>query len=375
MTEHSPIYVTSPGLPPFNEYVDEIRDIWDTGILTHQGPKYQALEKRLEEYLDMPFTPLFANGHLALQIALRALGLTYGEVITTPFTFASTTMAIVECGLTPVFCDIDESDYTLDPNKIEKLITPHTKAIVAVHVYGMPCHVEAIERIAKQYGLYVIYDAAHAFGEVYRGENIAHFGDISMFSLHATKVFNSVEGGVLAFKDELLLRNVCAIRQFGEVAHSPDSELIGTNAKMTEIHAAMGLCNLRHLPEYIEMRRRVYSVYEEAFADAEGLRTLQYPSELTPNYAYYPVLFDGSFGVSRDVVAEALEHEGVFARKYFYPLTSDFSAFRGRFPIQDTPIAHSVSERVLCLPLHPLMTPEDAARIAGLVLAAKRSLR
>lgn len=369
MPTSSPIYVTSPGLPPLNEFVQEISSIWETGILTHQGPKYQQLEQDLEQYLEVDHAPLFANGHLALQVAFRALGLTSGEVITTPFTFASTTMAIVECGLTPVFCDIDPIDFTIDEHKIESLITPNTKAIVPVHVYGVPCHVEALEDIARKHDLYLIYDAAHAFGETYRGKNIAQYGDISMFSLHATKVYNSVEGGVLAFNGhDNLLNKICAIRQFGEIAHNPDSELIGTNAKMTEIHAAMGICNLRHLHEYIDARRKAYLAYEEVFDACSSISTIKYPDQLVPNYSYYPILFSEKCNIGRDDIADCLSKESIYARKYFYPITSEFTAFKGRFPIQKTPIAESVSERILCLPLHPRMTPDDAKRIARLIL-------
>lgn len=369
MPSSSPIYVTSPGLPPLDEFVQEIASIWESGILTHQGPKYRQLERDLEQYLRVDHAPLFANGHLALQVALRALGLTSGEVITTPFTFASTTMAIVECGLTPVFCDIDPTDFTIDESKIEALITPNTKAIMPVHVYGLPCHVEALEDIARKHGLYLIYDAAHAFGETFRGKAIAQYGDMSMFSLHATKVYNSVEGGALAFNGhDGLLAKICAIRQFGEIAHSADSELVGTNAKMTEIHAAMGICNLRHLSEYIDARRKAFLVYKGAFASCPSITTITYPADLDPNYAYYPVLVSGSCAISRDDIADALAKEDIYARKYFYPITSEFTAFRGRFPIQETPIAKSVSERILCLPLHPQMTPDDAKRIARVVL-------
>ena len=280
-------------------------------------------------------------------------------------------MAIVECGLTPVFCDVDPADFTIDERKIEALITPQTKAIVPVHVYGVPCHVEALGDIARKHGLYLIYDAAHAFGETYRGKGIAQYGDMSMFSLHATKVYNSVEGGALAFNGQgELLEKICAIRQFGEVAHSANSELIGTNAKMTELHAAMGICNLRHLGEYIEARRQAYLAYEEVFDSCEVLTTITYPAGLKPNYAYYPILISEESSVSRDDVANALEQENVYARKYFYPITSEFTAFKGRFTIQETPIAKSVSERILCLPLHPRMSPDDARRIARITLRA-----
>lgn len=370
MSFSSPIYVSSPGLPPIEEYFAEIQSIWDTRILTNQGSKYQELQASLEDYLNIEHAPLFANGHLALQTALRALGLTSGEVITTPFTFASTTMAIVECGLTPVFCDISPDDFTLDEFKIEALITSQTKAIVPVHVYGFPCHTDAIEDIAKRHNLFVIYDAAHAFGETYFDKNIAQYGDISMFSLHATKVFNSVEGGVLCFngRDDLYDR-VCAIRQFGEINHSADSELIGANAKMTEFHSAMGICNLRHIDEYIDARRDAYFAYCEAFSDFPYIQVPKYPKGLKPNYAYFPIVISQNSPVKRDAVIELLEQNNVFARKYFYPLTSTFSAFHNLFPIQETPVAQSISERIICLPLHPQLSSDDATQIAKLILS------
>ena len=370
MSFSSPIYVSSPGLPPIEEYFAEIQSIWNTRILTNQGSKCQELQASLEDYLSVEHAPLFANGHLALQIALRALGLSSGEVITTPFTFASTTMAIVECGLTPVFCDINPDDFTLDEFKIEALITPQTKAIVPVHVYGFPCHTDAIEDIAKRHNLFVIYDAAHAFGETYFDKNIAQYGDISMFSLHATKVFNSVEGGVLCFngRDDLY-NKICAIRQFGEINHSADSELIGTNAKLTEFHSAMGICNLRHIDDFIDARRDAYSAYCEVFSDFPYIQVPKYPKGLKPNYAYFPIVISQNSPVKRDAVIELLEQNNVFARKYFYPLTSTFSAFHNLFPIQETPVAQSISERIICLPLHPQLSSDDATQIAKLILS------
>ncbi len=369
---HSPIVVSSPALPPFDEYVDEIRSIWDTHILTHQGPKYQQLESEIARYLDVDHAPLFVNGHLALQTGLWTLGDDKGEVITTPFTFSSTTQAIVGCGFTPVFCDIDPVSWCLDPNKIESLITSKTKAIVGVHVYGVPCDIDAIQSIAKKYGLAVIYDGAHAFGESINGKGIGSFGDMTMFSLHATKVFNSGEGGCLTFgKNEELYNEVCSLRQYGAY-HTDKVEYMGTNAKLTELHAAMGICNLRHVDEYIDARKAVFLVYENMFDGVNGLQRLSYPSNLTPNYAYYPIVIDEKkFGASRDDIVAILQSINVIARKYFWPLTSSFDYYKGRFDIQETPIAKDVSERVLCLPLHPNLSIDEARRIAMAVLGAR----
>lgn len=364
-----PVYVTSPALPPFDEFITEIRSIWDSGILTNQGPKYRALEYQLRSYLDVDYAPLFSSGHLALEVAIKALDLGGGEVITTPYTFASTTLAIVNCGLTPVFCDINPSDYTLDESKLDLLLTPRTKAIIPVHVYGIPCHIEEIQAFADRHGLYVIYDAAHAFGETYNGRSIASYGDVSMFSLHATKVYNAVEGGLLAFNsDNHFYEKVCALRQFGEISHSPDSAYLGTNAKLSELHAAMGICNLRHIGEYVGKRRAIFSVYQDAFSGNANVKTIQYPRNLTPNYAYYPILISKDSPNDRDEVASILERSNVYARKYFYPITSSFSAFHGLFPVDSTPIARDISNRVLCLPLHPKMDIDDAERIAWIVL-------
>ncbi|MBR3160274.1 MAG: DegT/DnrJ/EryC1/StrS family aminotransferase [Atopobiaceae bacterium] len=367
-SKSSVIPVTSPALPPFEEFVEEIRDIWDSHVLTHQGPKYHLLEEAIRDYLSVANAPLFANGHLALQVAFWSLGLTSGEVITTPYTFSSTTQAIVGCGLTPVFCDIDPRTLCIDASKIEELITPKTKAIVGVHVYGTPCDVKAIEDIAKRHGLKVIYDAAHAFGETFDGVGIGNFGDISMFSMHATKVFNTVEGGCLTFNDDELYSVATAIRQFGCYG-TDETQYVGTNAKLTELHAAMGLCNLRHIDESIARRKAAYRVYQAAFDAIPGIQTVYYPESLKPNYAYYPVLFDEEvFGKSRDQIADELEQRGIYARKYFYPLTSTFAVYGPMFEIQATPIAQKVSEQVLCLPLFADLSPDDAATISKIVL-------
>lgn len=260
--EQKKILVVNPSMPPMEEYFEEIKSLWKTKHLTHTGPKHVQLQKELEDYLNVEHVSLFANGHLALELAIQALELT-GEIITTPFTFGSTTQAILRNGLTPVFCDIKEDGYTIDASKIESLITDKTSAILPVHVYGNICEVEKIQKIADKYHLKVLYDAAHAFGEIYRGTNVARLGDMSMFSFHATKVFNTVEGGCLSFSDENKVQILNGLKQFGQILYTDEVPYVGTNAKMTEIHAAMGLCNLRHIEEYILKRGQVIECYRE----------------------------------------------------------------------------------------------------------------
>lgn len=359
------IYVVSPSLPPFEEYVDEIKDIWDTKMLTNQGPKYLELEKKLIQYLDVKNILMFANGHLALEIAIEALNLT-GEIITTPFTFASTTHAIVRNGLTPVFCDIDPETYTIDVTKIEKLITPKTSAIMPVHVYGNVCDIEAIDKIAKKYNLKVIYDAAHTFGITYKNKGIGCFGDISMFSFHATKVFNTVEGGCLTFNDSSLIDKIKQIRQFG-MQDQENVPLTGTNAKLTEVHAAMGLCNLNHINESIQLRKKAYDRYIKRLNKIKGIKISKMSKDIIPNYAYMPVLFDG-YKENRDEIDEKLKKSNIFARKYFYPLTSDFSAYKNKFPIQETPIAKHIAQNILCLPLYAGLSTEQVDMICDVIL-------
>lgn len=362
------IPVTRPFLPPFEEYVDELRELWETHILTNQGPKYLELEKLIQRFLENDNVALFANGHLALQIAFRGLGLTEGEVITTPYTFASTTHAIVECGLTPVFCDIDERTMTIDPEKIEALVTDRTKAICGVHVYGMPCDFERIEALSRRHSLRVVYDAAHAFGERYAGESIASWGDISMFSFHATKAFHSVEGGCLSFSDGAVCEAACKIRQFGIIGDEPVG-FVGTNAKMTEVHAAMGLCNLRHFKEIVTSRQKAFERYQERFEGVRGLRTLSYPEKLEPNYSYFPIILENGFGANRDALVDFLKRDGILARKYFYPLTSSFPCYARRFGSPSTPIANRISQNVLCLPLYAGISLHEVDMISNAVLS------
>ena len=315
------ILVTRPSLPPFDEYVKEIQSIWETKWLTNAGPKHQQLEAELKEYLGVEQLSLFANGHLALQTAIRAMGLT-GEVITTPFTFASTTHAIVECGLTPVFCDIDPNTLTIDPKKIEGLITERTSAILPVHVYGTVCHLEEIDRIAKRHGLKVIYDAAHTFGEEVDGKGIGSFGDISMFSFHATKVYNTVEGGGLAYRDADLKRKIESIRQFG-LQGGENPAYVGTNAKMTELHAAMGICNLRYVEQNIAKREKIVQIYRKGLERLPGVTLAPIQQNVKQNFAYFPVIFDDTkFGMTRDEVCDKLQGERHLPEEVLFPLSS-----------------------------------------------------
>lgn len=365
----SNILVTRSSMPSLDEYVDEIKEIWDTHWMTNMGIKHQQLQKQLEEYFGIPHVTLYTNGHLALENVLTAMNLPKGgEVITTPFTFASTTHAIVRNGLIPVFCDINEEDYTIDVNKIESLISDQTVAILPVHVYGNMCDVEGIERIAKKYGLKVIYDAAHAFGVKYKGISSACFGDASMFSFHATKVFNTIEGGCVCFKENSWVQLLNGMKNFG--IHGPESvEYVGGNAKMNEFQAAMGICNLRHLDEEIEKRKRVVERYIEKLDGINGINLCRIQENTNSNYAYFPVVFDG-YKYTRNEVFEKLAEHGIGARKYFYPLTNSFECYRN-YPTagaEKTPIAQHIALRVLTLPLYADLSMENVDHICDIIL-------
>lgn len=364
------IQVTKSSLPSMDEYIEEIKDIWENRWLTNMGPKYKKLQKDLISYLNVDNIDMFANGHLSLEAAITVLGLT-GEVITTPFTFASTTQAIVHCGLTPVFCDIDPVTYTIDVNKIEDLITEKTSAIMPVHVYGNVCDYKKINEIAEKYNLKVIYDAAHAFGVTVDGIPIGNLGDVSMFSFHATKVFHTIEGGAVTYSDSALAKEFASWRQFGMYGKE-DAEKIGTNAKMTEFNAAMGICNLRHVDDEIAKRKAVVERYRQNLEGIKGIVLNKEQDNIKYNYAYMPVLFDKEkFGFSRDEVADKLAEKGIFARKYFYPITSKFSAYKGMFEIQETPIAEDISSKVLTLPLYADLSIEDVDYICSIILENK----
>lgn len=365
------INVTRSSMPSLQEYVDEISPLWESHWLTNMGEKHKQLESALKSRLEVENVCLFTNGHNALECVIEAMGLT-GEVITTPFTFASTTHAISRKGLTPVFADIRESDCTLDPDLIEDLVSPRTSAIIPVHVYGNLCDTEAIQDIADRHGLKVIYDAAHAFGVKKDGVSAASFGDASMFSFHATKVFNTIEGGCVCFKDSSLYDTINQWKNFGIT--SPETvDYIGGNAKMNEFCAAMGLCNLRHLDEEIDKRRSVVSRYRERLEGIPGVKMVVPSQGVQSNYSYMPVLFDPQvFGSTRDDVFEALAAEGIGARKYFYPLVTDFACYRNVYCSDRTPVAKRVAEQVLTLPLYADLALDDVDRICNVVLGCSR---
>ena len=364
------IFVTRSSMPSMEEYIEEIRSIWDSHWLTNMGEKHKALQAELQKYMGVPAVELLTNGHMALELSLQAMNL-QGEVITTPFTFASTTHAIVRNGLEPVFCDIDPETYTMDVTQIERLITDRTCAILPVHVYGNICNIEEIERIAHKYGLKVLYDAAHTFGETYKGQGIGNFGDASCFSFHATKVFNTIEGGAVCYRDPDMGRRLYELKNFG--IHGPEEvDAVGANAKMNEFCAAMGLCNLRHVDEEIAKRRAVVERYREHLEGVDGLRLNVQQPEVRSNYAYFPVVFDEKlFGASRNEVMDALAQNGIGARKYFYPLTNTFECFHGKYDVDATPVALHVAKRVLTLPLYADLSMEDVDRICKIVLEQK----
>jgi dTDP-4-amino-4,6-dideoxygalactose transaminase len=359
------IQVTRSSMPGLEEYIEEIRDLWDSHWLTNMGIKHKQLEAELSRYLNTPNITLFTNGHLALECAIAAFNLS-GEVITTPFTFASTTHAIVRNGLEPIFCDIHPDDYTIDTDKLESLITKKTSVIIPVHVYGNICNINEIENLAKKYNLKVIYDAAHAFGVMVDNVGIANFGDASMFSFHATKVFHTIEGGAVTYKDGSLSKKLNDLKNFGITG--PESvEYVGGNAKMNEFQAAMGICNLRHIDDEIAKRKIVVERYIGRLSSVKGIKLCKPQTGAKSNYAYFPVVFDG-YKMSRDEVFEKLKAENIYARKYFYPLTNSFECYKGRFDVEKTPVAKYVADRVLTLPLYADLALDDVDRICDIIL-------
>ncbi|SDF08941.1 DegT/DnrJ/EryC1/StrS family aminotransferase [Marvinbryantia formatexigens] len=369
------IFVTRSSMPELAEYVTEISGMWENHWLTNMGPKHQEFQSELEKYLGVENVELVTNGHMALELTLQAMHL-QGEVITTPFTFASTTHAIIRSGLKPVFCDIDPVTYTMDVRKIEALITDKTCAILPVHVYGNVCDIEEIERIAHKYELRVIYDAAHAFGETYKGKGIGSFGDASCFSFHATKVFNSIEGGAICFQNKNLGKTIYELKNFG--IHGPEEVCaVGANAKMNEFCAAMGICNLRHVEEEIAGRKRVSDRYRQHLEGTDGLILNIQQNGVRSNYAYFPIIIDEKkFGAGRAEISDRLAEQGIYVRKYFYPLTSAFDCFHGEYDVSETPVALHISKRVLTLPLYAGLDMKDVDRICEIILQCrKQSLR
>ena len=359
------IFVARSSMPDFEEYCEEIRPLWDSRFLTNMGEKHLQLEADLKNYLNTPNITLFTNGHLALENIITAMGL-HGEIITTPFTFASTTHAIVRCGCTPVFCDINENDYTIDVDKIPSLITEKTVAIIPVHVYGNLCDIDAIERIAKENNLKVIYDAAHSFGVKKDGVSSANFGDASMFSFHATKVFHTIEGGAVCYRDENLKIKLNDLKNFGihDELHVFD---VGGNAKLNEFAAAMGICNLRHLDDEIGKRKHVYEKYMSRLSGYDGIKLNTIQPSVRSNYAYFPVVFDG-YKHNRDEIYDMLAEHNIMARKYFYPLTSSFECYE--YCEDETPVAKRIAKNVLCLPMYADLEDDTINEICDIILTS-----
>ena len=354
------IMVTKPFLPPIEEYEEKLKEIWQNDWLTNKGPLYYQFEDKLKKYIDCNNLCLTVNGHSSLDIAIKSLGLS-GEVITTPFTFASTTHALTMNNIKPVFCDIKESDLTIDEDKIEDLITPQTTAILAVHVYGHPCNIQKINKIAKKHNLKVIYDAAHAFGCTYNDKSIANYGDASIFSFHATKLFNTIEGGCCIYKDDKYESLFNAYRNFG-IYDEDIVYCVGGNAKMNEFQAAMGLVNMKYIDNIIIKRKELTQHYRKKLDDIKGIKYFiqEDMNNYKYNYAYMPILINNDvLGINRDSLYNKLKKYGIFTRKYFYPCTPDFECYKKIYGECDIPVARKVANNILCLPLYYDLTLDD----------------
>ena len=362
------ILVTSPTLPDLKDFIPYLEEIWDSKWLTNNGMYHQELENALCEYLDVKYLNLFSNGTLALITALQALRIS-GEVITTPYSFVATTHSLWWNNIKPVFVDIESETFNINPDKIEAAITPATTAIMPVHVYGNPCNVEEIERIADIYGLRVIYDAAHTFGVRQNGSSILNFGDLSVLSFHATKVFSTIEGGAIVCHDEKMKQRIDYLKNFG-FADETTVVAPGINAKMNEVQAAFGLLSLKIVDEAIEKRKKIAETYRNGLADVQGIRFLPVFSDIQHNYAYFPILVDErEYGISRDALYETMKRNNIYGRRYFYPLISEFSTYRGLPSAQpeNLPVATKVASQVICLPMHHELTEEQVNEIVSVV--------
>jgi len=367
-----PIYVTRPFMPPFDEYVRGLEEIWENKWLTNDGPILQRYTEKMKNFLDTKNIAMFNNGTLALQIGLQGMGIS-GEVITTPFTFVATTHALYWNKIRPVFCDIEPDYYTLDPEKVEGAITPWTTAILAVHVFGYPCNLDALADIAKRHNLKLIYDAAHAFGVKIDGKSIAQYGDLSMFSFHATKLYHSMEGGMLTFSNPSLKAKVDYLKNFG-FKNEIEVVMPGTNAKMNEMQALMGLIMLKYVPQLIEKRRAIAKCYGEQLQSVSGIHLPPPPNvKVDYNYAYFPIEIDKqTFGISRDQLYEKLKGYNIFTRRYFYPLICDFACYKNIQVIDPLETARGVAERILLLPIYDSLNLSDVNRICDIIIKLKR---
>lgn len=364
-----PVFVTQPYLPPLEEFIPYLQQIWDNRILTNGGPLHQQLEQALCDYLGVEHVALFNNGTIALLTALQSLRVT-GEVITTPYSFVATAHSLLWNGIKPVFVDIDPNTFNLDPKKIEAAITPHTTAIMPVHCYGNPCDVDAIQKIADTYNLRVIYDAAHAFGVQDKGGSILRHGDLSVLSFHATKVFNTFEGGAIVCPDAKTKLRINQLKNFGYV----DEVTVvapGINGKMSEVNAAFGLLQLNHIDAAIQKRAEVDRQYRKLLMGIPGIRIPEWPASITANHSYFPILVEKNYPLTRDALYQKLKDHDIHGRRYFYPLISEFPMYQGMPSAQrsNLPVAHAISEQVLCLPIYPALSNDDIHKISSLVAA------
>lgn len=367
MSDRKPIYVTQPYLPPLEEFYPYLEAIWDNKVLTNGGPFHQQLEKALCEYLGVEHLALFSNGTIALVTALQALRIT-GEVITTPYSFVATAHSLLWNGIKPVFVDVDPKTLNLDPAKIEAAITPQTTAIMPVHCYGHPCDVEAIQKIADNYNLKVIYDAAHAFGVENADGSILKHGDLSVLSFHATKVFNTFEGGAIICPDAKTKLRIDQLKNFGFV-NETTVVAPGINGKMSEINAAFGMLQLKTIDSALAQRKKIDSLYRNELSDVRGVRCLGDAGEKTANYSYFPILIEPDYPISRDQLYDKLKEYGVFARRYFYPLITDFPMYRGLPSASpaNLPVASEAARQVMCLPIYPALTEADQMHVISLI--------
>ena len=361
------VYVTKSSMPPYKEYVEAIKPLWESHWLTNMGEYHQELEQKMKDYLGVSELSLMVNGHMALELTIQAMGFPRGaEVTTTPFTFISTTHAIIRNGLQPIFCDVKLEDGTIDEEKIEEKITEDTVAIVPVHVYGNVCDVDKIQRIAEKYNLKVIYDAAHAFGVKYKGRGIGSYGDASIFSFHATKVFNTIEGGAATFANHMLYDKLYNLKNFGIRGEEIVAD-VGANAKMNEFCAIMGLCNLKHIQEAFDLRKKWYEKYMKGLQLIKGIRFFKFSSEEEWNYAYLPILIEDDYPMSRDELYEYFKCNNIYVRKYFYPLTSDQACFKNKYKNVDLKNAKELSKKILVLPLYEKLDEKNIYKIIELI--------
>lgn len=360
---NQPVYVTQPYLPSLEEFIPFLQKIWNNKILTNSGPFHQQLERALSEYLGVSHVTLFSNGTLGLITALQALRIT-GEVITTPYSFVATAHSLLWHGNKPVFVDVEPTTLNLDPTKIEAAITPQTTAIMPVHCYGNPCDVDAIQKIADNYNLKVIYDAAHAFGVQCDCGSVLNHGDLSVLSFHATKVFNTFEGGAIICPDAKTKQRIDRLKNFGFV---DETTVVapGINAKMSEINAAFGLLQLQHMPYVMQRRFEIDSRYRTQLKNIPGIHCLPQAGQLVANYSYFPILVQADYPLSRDALYQKLKDQGIYARRYFYPLISDFPMYRGlpSAARANLPVAVEAAEQVLCLPIYPALAPAEQERV------------